>query len=91
MLPPTCVWDVVFRHETCVPDSRVFFVEQRNPVSIHGELFPHRNISTRFRGSGSGASGLIKNVDFLVFLRVLRQIVLFGFLLRGTDHFCCVK
>ena len=32
-----------------------------------------------------------KNVDFLVFLRVLRQIVLFGFLLQVTDLFCCVK
>ena len=45
MLPPTCVWDVVFRHGTYVPDSRFLFVEQRNPVSIHGELFPHTGTS----------------------------------------------
>ena len=42
-------------------------------------------------GHPQSAQRCIKNVDFLVVFRVLRKIVRFRFLLRGTDRFCCVK
>ena len=46
---------------------------------------------TRCRGPSAKCAAVHKNVDFLVVFRVLRKIVRFRFLLRGTDRFCCVK